>query len=336
MKNTTSMPIDQNAIIGGLQVPTATDNKYTRGVPLIATGSPTYPGAAVLTVLGARAVGVGMVRYLGQTRCEDLILKVAPEVVMGGGRFQTALVGSGWDSSMATFAERLARECAEAQLPLVVDAGALRAVREWARDNPRIIATPHPGEAERMFDDLGERFSRAEIEGDLEAAARRLSTLSGATIVLKGASTVIAAPGAELHVFEAPCAWGATAGAGDVLAGAIAGMVAGAVARGELAPARPDPCQQPPLDDVDFFRRAPGSGGDRGRAPAHPSQSFLSAVAAAVGLHGLACARASGVLAEDLDPTGTVGHPIVAEDIARTIPEVFGEILAKGAPACTS
>lgn len=315
MNNTKSIPIDEAFLRANLRVPGKSDQKYTRGVPLIATGSPTYPGAAVLGVRGAQAVGVGMVRYLGSSRSEDLILQCAPEVVMGGGRFQVALVGSGWDASMATVAERLARECAAAGLPLVVDAGALPAVREWSANNPHLVATPHLGEAEQMLAALGEDVGRARIEDEPEFYAHLLATKMQATIVLKAASTVVCSPYGPTFVFEAPCAWGATAGAGDVLAGVIAGTIAAA-----LAPRHPAEARHPAAAS------STKKGADAGQ-PTLKRSDYLPAVAAGVGLHGLAAARASGVLNADLTPSSGYGHPIVAGDIALSIPEVFGEIL---------
>ena len=84
--------IDQTLIAAHLRVPGPRDHKYSRGVPILATGSPTYPGAAVLGVGGALAVGPGMVRYTGAARCEDLVISAFPEVVLGGGRFEVALL----------------------------------------------------------------------------------------------------------------------------------------------------------------------------------------------------------------------------------------------------
>lgn len=313
------LPIDRGFIHGVLAAPGGDDNKYTRGVALVATGSPTYPGAAVLCVRGALAAGPGMVRYLGPQRCEDLILGQAPEVVMGGGRFQVALVGSGWDGSMATHVEALARQCAQQQLPLIVDAGALPAVREWAQSNPFLVATPHPGEAERMFAQFGKEVSRQEIERDLPAAARSLAALCGALIVLKGAATVVAGPRTDPFLFTAPAGWGATAGAGDVLAGVISGVVAGATLR---------PRHWSGAIPEERTNNQAKSCGD--------TRWLSESVAAAVGLHGFAAGVASGALGRNLELSGAVGRPIVAGDIAAAVPGVVGEILGKGNMSCTS
>ena len=294
--------IDGAAIAAGLAVPGRSDHKYTRGVVLAATGSPTYPGAAVLSVAGAQAGGVGIVGYSGPQRCEDLVLSAAPEVVIDPGRVDAALVGSGWDSSMVTFVEALVRECASRSVPVIVDAGAIAGVKEWAQQNPLMVATPHVGEAARMLTQFSVDASPPQIAADIPTYAQQLADLSGAIIVLKGADTAVAAPGEVAHVFTAPSAWGAVAGAGDVLAGLIGALVAGEVAR--------RPAAQPTL--------------------------LVPAVAAAVGLHGLAASQASGVVDEELSLSGQPGHPVTALQVAAAVPSVIGQILWKGSAPCIS
>ena len=292
--------IDQTFITAHLRVPGPRDHKYARGVPMLATGSPTYPGAAVLGVGGALSVGPGMVRFSGAARCEDLVISSFPEAVLGGGRFDAALIGSGWDSSMASYVEAVARECADAGRPLIVDAGALRGVREWAERNPLIVATPHAGEASEMFSQFGEERARVEVDADIEDAAVRLSYLANCVMVVKGATTCVATPDGASYCFRAPAAWGATAGAGDVLAGMICAMVS----QVQAAAAR---------------EGAPLRGGD-----------LAGPVACAVGLHGLGAATAAGVLTASLEVGRGLGHPIVASEIAGGVRNVFSHLLVKG------
>ena len=82
-----------------LRRPTAPDDKYSRGVLGIRTGSDQYPGAAVLGVEAAWRTGLGMVRYLGPSVPTSLVLQRRPETVTADGRVQAWLIGSGTDAA---------------------------------------------------------------------------------------------------------------------------------------------------------------------------------------------------------------------------------------------
>ena len=69
------------------------------------TGSARYPGAGVLTVAGALGAGVGMVRYLGPPKNQELVLHAHPEVVPSHGRCQAWVLGSGVDPADEARAE---------------------------------------------------------------------------------------------------------------------------------------------------------------------------------------------------------------------------------------
>src|SRR5690606_3875978 len=104
--------------------------------------------------------------------------------------------------------------------PLVIDADALNLLALSPRSLPATtVLTPHPGEAARL---LGRTV--ADIEHDRIAAAHALRARFGCAIVLKGAGTVVAAPGAPTRIIDAGNPGMAVGGMGDVLTGIIAAL----------------------------------------------------------------------------------------------------------------
>src|SRR3954463_15752274 len=92
------------------RTPVPGDDKYSRGVVGVLTGSAQYPGAAVLGVEGAARAGAGMVRYLGDEGAARYLLQRRPEAVTAPGRVQAWLIGSGMDAAHRTeeLGERIA------------------------------------------------------------------------------------------------------------------------------------------------------------------------------------------------------------------------------------
>ncbi len=103
--------------------------------------------------------------------------------------------------------------------PLVVDADALNLLAAAPQPLPQAILTPHPGEAARLLD-----TDTASIQRDRLGAARALAARYQAVVVLKGAGTVVAAPGQLPRVVVAGNPGMAVGGMGDLLTGAIAAL----------------------------------------------------------------------------------------------------------------
>ncbi|NKX50472.1 bifunctional ADP-dependent NAD(P)H-hydrate dehydratase/NAD(P)H-hydrate epimerase [Arthrobacter deserti] len=216
-------------------VPARHDHKYTRGVLGIAAGSASYPGAALLAARAAVATGVGMVRYLGPAQVCGQLNLVAPEVVCGTGsvaenRAQAWLVGPGAvaDPDQA----QRALDALGSGLPVVADAAALDLLP--AELGPQVVLTPHAGELARVLAAQGVPADRDRIEAAPAEYARLAAGLTGATVLLKGAATVIASPAGTLFSQDNATAWMATAGSGDTLAG-ILGALAATVRPADLA-----------------------------------------------------------------------------------------------------
>ncbi|MFD4740885.1 NAD(P)H-hydrate dehydratase [Streptomyces virginiae] len=204
-----------------LPEPTATSDKYRRGVVGIVAGSARYPGAAVLAVAGALRGGAGAVRYVGPAAAQEAVLARYPETLIGPGRVQAWVVGPGLGEGRAgEVAELLAGDTA-----VLVDADGLRGLDPAAlraRTAPTLL-TPHAGEAAAL---LG--VERKTVEAGRLDAVRTLARRYGAAVLLKGSTTLVAS-GAEGTVRVNPTGtpWLATAGSGDVLSGLAGSLLAG-------------------------------------------------------------------------------------------------------------
>lgn len=208
--------------------------KYTRGVVGVATGSETYPGAAVLSVGGALAGPTGLVRYAGSARAE--VLHQHPSVIASGrvadaGRVQAWVCGSGLGTGADAAAEL--RAVLAAPVPVVLDADALTllvdgslADRLRGRDAP-IVVTPHDREFTRL---CGE-----EPGTDRVGSALRLAAWMNAVVLLKGDRTVIGTPDGRAYVNPTGTPALATGGTGDVLAGLLGSLLAAGVPADQAA-----------------------------------------------------------------------------------------------------
>lgn len=219
---------------GYIVVPTADDDKYSRGVLGMVTGSARYPGAAVIGAEAALHTGVGMVRYLGPGRASRLVLQRRPEVVTEPGRVQAWLLGSGMAAGhrSAATARRLGDAIGQG-VPAVLDAGALDLLE---RASAAVIVTPHYRELGRL---LG--ADAASIAADAAEWAARAARQLNVTVLLKGHTTYIASPGGVRLAVEASTSWLATAGTGDALGGILGALVAthtSEIAGDESLPAR--------------------------------------------------------------------------------------------------
>ncbi|AVT33453.1 NAD(P)H-hydrate dehydratase [Plantactinospora sp. BC1] len=203
------------------------EEKYSRGVVGLATGSATYPGAAVLSVGGAVAGPTGMIRYAGGARAE--VLRRYPSVVAAdrvteAGRVQAWVCGSGLGTDDAAATEL--RCVLAAPVPVVLDADALTllvdgsmAERLRERDAP-IVVTPHDREYARLC---------GEPPRDRVAAALQLASWMNAVVLLKGDRTVVATPDGQAFANPTGTPALATAGTGDVLAGLLGSLLAAGV-----------------------------------------------------------------------------------------------------------
>jgi ADP-dependent NAD(P)H-hydrate dehydratase / NAD(P)H-hydrate epimerase len=193
-------------------------HKYSRGVVGVLAGSAQYAGAAALCVGGAIRGGAGMVRFVGADAAAALVRQHWPEAVVGKGQVQAWVLGPGLGSG-----DQVAEEVAEVfdeGLPVVVDADALRHLPEEV-ESPALL-TPHAGELARLLE-----VGRDDVEARRLSYAQTAAHRFGVTVLLKGSTTLVAAPDGRVRVNRTGTPALATAGSGDVLAGLAGALLAG-------------------------------------------------------------------------------------------------------------
>ena len=198
-------------------------HKYSRGMVAVVQGE--MPGAAMLAARAAMHGGAGYVVLAGRTPespgpdalVRRRIERLGP--LLDDRRLGAVVVGPGLGDEPSWLTEALESAC-----PLVLDGDALtlEIVEPVARRRALTILTPHAAEFDRLFG----TSSASKVERTIAAAHA-----TGATIVHKGAETVIASPQGAHWVESEGSPWLSTAGTGDVLAGLIAARLA---VRGDL------------------------------------------------------------------------------------------------------
>jgi hydroxyethylthiazole kinase-like uncharacterized protein yjeF len=235
----TAAELDADDVAALLPQPYGETSKYGRGVVGLVAGSDVYTGAAVLATGGAIAAGAGMVRFVGVRHPAELVRAHWPEAVvtviepgaadrlLAAGRVQAWVVGSGLGTDPAAAA--LVEAVLGTDVPVLVDADGITLLADridlLRRRTAPTLLTPHAGEFARLTG-----THRAEVESDRLAHARRAAGDLGATVLLKGTTTVVAAADGQVRVNPTGTPWLATAGSGDVLAGACGALLAGGLA----------------------------------------------------------------------------------------------------------
>ncbi len=227
---------------GQFPVPRHTGHKYDRGHAVVVSGASWSTGAARLAARGALRAGAGLVTIASP--CEALAINAAANLAVmvrpvdGAGeltklladrRLNAVALGPGLGVGEPTCELVLATLAGDRAVVLDADA-----ITSFAPDPPQLawallaragkatILTPHEGEFSRYFNALDDR---TKVGSKLERG-RLAAALCGAVVILKGADTVVAAADGRAAVAANAPAFLATAGAGDVLTGIAAGLLA--------------------------------------------------------------------------------------------------------------
>jgi hydroxyethylthiazole kinase-like uncharacterized protein yjeF len=232
------------AILGLVPRKHARDNKYSAGHVLVVGGAPGTTGAAALAARAALRADCGYVtvccpeeaRPVLETLVVEAVKRPLDEVFEAAERAGSLALGPGLGRSEER--RRLVRRLLEeTDLPAVVDADALSGLEPFERSAPTVL-TPHAGELGRL---LGE--GSAWVDAHRLEAARRCAERFGCVCVLKGADTIVAAPGRGVLVADHGPPSLASAGTGDVLTGVTASFLAKGVEARLAAAAAVVACQ---------------------------------------------------------------------------------------------
>jgi ADP-dependent NAD(P)H-hydrate dehydratase / NAD(P)H-hydrate epimerase len=232
-------------------VPDIEGHKYSRGHVVAVSGGIAATGAARLAARGALRAGAGLVTLATprdallvnasaltavMVRAVDTVIEFAE--VLGDKRLNSYVIGPGAGVGQRT--QDFVLTALSAKRSIVLDADALtsfadnperlfEALKQSA--DPQVVLTPHEGEFPRLFSDISNKHPlRSKLER-VRAAAER----SGAVVLLKGPDTTVASPDGRATIAANAPPWLATAGAGDVLSGMIAGLLAQGVPAFEAA-----------------------------------------------------------------------------------------------------
>jgi hydroxyethylthiazole kinase-like uncharacterized protein yjeF len=213
-------------------------HKYQQGHLLLICGSLQYAGGTILTGLGARASGVGMLSIAVPESLKPLLVTHLPEALIIGcpetstgaiasipvdfQKYQVIACGPG----LTLEAESIIRAVMPLQCPLVLDADGLNIIAQKqllsqiaSREYPTIL-TPHLGEFRRLFPQI-EQPEKDRIRAVISGAKE-----SNSIVLLKGALSAIASPDGTVWLLKESTPALARGGSGDVLTGLIGGLIA--------------------------------------------------------------------------------------------------------------
>ena len=195
-------------------------HKNTYGSVGLTVGAPEYPGAAALATKGALQSGAGLVFLDIPAEIQPALAKKFYGPVFKDGPCNARLVGSGLGRSTEAAAKTQNRW--QEELPLVVDGDGLYHLKEFlAPRKGATVLTPHLGEFARLFG-----VDKETLLADRIALAKDLARKYGVILVLKDAATLVT-DGSRAEILSAPCSALGKGGSGDLLAGLMAGMLAG-------------------------------------------------------------------------------------------------------------
>lgn len=224
-------------------------NKGTFGKVLVVAGHKNMAGAAFLSGKAAYITGAGLVKIVTEEANRAILQQLLPEAIL-----ETYEPGTEWEESLKESmewadvivagpgigTEEISKKIIEmilknAKVPIILDADGLNIIAnhiEWLKEKTApVIVTPHLGEMARIT-----QKSIFDIQKQLLQVAREFAERYNVICILKDARTITALPDGTFFVNTSGNNGMATAGAGDVLTGVIAGLVAQSMELKNAAP----------------------------------------------------------------------------------------------------
>jgi len=231
--------VTKSMVIAHLPLPRqSVTHKYKVGHLLLVCGSHRYAGGAILTGLGARASGAGMLsiavpeslKPILTAQLPDALILGCPEINGAIARLPDGTELSNFDAiacgpGLTMDATAVVKQVLKSECPLVLDADGLNILAQLgpvtalSQRQATTVLTPHLGEFKRLFRDLAEPINRV-------MAVRAAAEQTGAVVLLKGARTAIAEPQGSAWINPQSTPALARGGSGDVLTGLLGGVLA--------------------------------------------------------------------------------------------------------------
>jgi len=219
-------------------------HKSSHGHLLVLGASPGMTGAAYMSGMAALRAGAGLVTAgvpeslhgIMEVKTTEVMTFPLPETSgrLGTSAYddirravanKTALVIGPGAGTSEELMKLIGLILEEARIPVVIDADALNSfapkISSLKSVKTGVVLTPHPGEMSRLLN-----MKIRDIQADRIGAAEKLVEMTGATVVLKGAYTVIAGPDGQIYLNPTGNPGLATAGTGDILAGMLGAFLA--------------------------------------------------------------------------------------------------------------
>ncbi len=197
------------------------------------------PGASYLSAQAALRVGAGLVTIATRPEHAGKMLPLLPEAMIYGvtnpqqlalliGRASICIIGPGLGED--EWANLLFKEVIVSQIPMIIDASALRILAQDPQHDDNWVLTPHPGEAATLL-----HCTTADIQEDRYQSVIALQHKYGGTVILKGVGSLVCTNTADVYLCDAGNPGMASPGMGDALSGVIAGLCAQGLLLSEAA-----------------------------------------------------------------------------------------------------